>query len=74
MAMKCVNCKSPDVIVIDTRDVDKNNAVRRRRVCKSCGVRFSTYEISDDIYIELLRRSVIYEDFVKWKEKVPDTL
>jgi len=30
--------------VIDSRVVEEGGAVRRRRVCESCGKRFSTYE------------------------------
>jgi transcriptional repressor NrdR len=40
--MKCPYCGSPDSRVIDTRDA--RGAVRRRRACKDCGRRFTTYE------------------------------
>jgi transcriptional repressor NrdR len=40
--MKCPYCGSSASRVIDTRDA--RDAIRRRRVCKDCGQRFTTYE------------------------------
>lgn len=40
--MKCPYCANRDTRVIDTREV--GDGVRRRRVCKSCDQRFTTYE------------------------------
>lgn len=42
--MKCGQCYSDDTKVIESRDVTDGQAVRRRRVCTSCGYRFTTYE------------------------------
>ena len=42
--MKCGQCGSDDTKVIESRDVDAAQAVRRRRACTSCGYRFTTYE------------------------------
>lgn len=33
--------------MIDSRPVDENNSIRRRRECMSCHLRFTTYEIVD---------------------------
>jgi transcriptional repressor NrdR len=41
--MKCPFCSSSKIEVIDTRDSD-DNRIRRRRVCKKCKRRFTTYE------------------------------
>jgi len=40
--MKCPYCQGNDTRVIDTRET--NEGVRRRRECKGCGKRFTTYE------------------------------
>ena len=40
--MKCPYCQGSDTKVIDTREA--NEGVRRRRECKSCRKRFTTYE------------------------------
>jgi len=40
--MKCPYCGSPESRVIDTRDA--NQGIRRRRECRACKQRFTTYE------------------------------
>ena len=42
--MKCGQCSGDDTKVIESRDVDASQAVRRRRACSTCGYRFTTYE------------------------------
>ena len=42
--MKCPYCKADDTGVIDSRLSDDGDTVRRRRACKECGKRFTTYE------------------------------
>ncbi len=42
--MKCTQCQSEDIKVIESRDVAEGQAIRRRRMCNSCGQRFTTYE------------------------------
>ena len=45
--MKCPYCSSPESKVIDSRPVEENNSIRRRRECLECHQRFTTYEIVD---------------------------
>jgi transcriptional repressor NrdR len=42
--MKCPYCKADDTGVIDSRLSEDGDTVRRRRECKACGKRFTTYE------------------------------
>ncbi len=42
--MKCPACEHLDTKVVDSRMVEENEAVRRRRECSECGYRFTTYE------------------------------
>lgn len=42
--MKCAQCQSEDIKVIESRDVADDQAIRRRRMCVDCGYRFTTYE------------------------------
>ena len=42
--MKCIQCQSDDIKVIESRDVAEGQAIRRRRECVICGYRFTTYE------------------------------
>ena len=34
--MKCPSCGSDDIKVVDSRPVDDNNSIRRRRICDDC--------------------------------------
>ena len=42
--MKCPFCKGPDTQVVDTRENDEGDSIRRRRRCLSCDKRFTTFE------------------------------
>ena len=42
--MKCPFCNQDNTRVVDSRPVDDNTAIRRRRMCDACGKRFTTYE------------------------------
>lgn len=42
--MRCPFCGSEATAVKDSRPAEDNTAVRRRRVCDSCGARFTTFE------------------------------
>ncbi len=42
--MKCKACQYPDSHVVHTYQNDHKSAVERRRECKRCGNRFTTYE------------------------------
>ena len=42
--MKCIFCGDTESKVIDSRNSDENNSIRRRRECLHCGKRFTTYE------------------------------
>ncbi|MDR0480807.1 MAG: transcriptional regulator NrdR [Gallionellaceae bacterium] len=42
--MKCPFCKHADTQVLDTRESEEGSSIRRRRRCRSCDKRFTTYE------------------------------
>ena len=42
--MKCPFCAEPNTQVIDTRENEEGDTVRRRRRCLACDKRFTTYE------------------------------
>ncbi|MDO4772536.1 MAG: transcriptional regulator NrdR [Bacillota bacterium] len=42
--MRCPYCKEENSKVTDSRPTDDGYAIRRRRECLSCGMRFTTYE------------------------------
>ena len=55
-AMNCPFCSSPESRVLDSRDTDGNEAIRRRRECIDCGQRFTTYEKIEEIPITVVKR------------------
>ena len=42
--MRCPTCNSLDTQVKDSRPTEDSAAIRRRRICLSCGFRFTTFE------------------------------
>lgn len=42
--MKCPFCSSPDTQVVETRESEDGDIIRRRRRCAHCDKRFTTYE------------------------------
>lgn len=55
--MKCPRCQKDETKVVDSRPVEEEDAIRRRRECEACGFRFSTYE-----QIEILGLTVVKRD------------
>jgi transcriptional repressor NrdR len=54
--MFCPFCTHRDTRVVDSREVDGQAAIRRRRECVACGRRFTTYEKVDEIPITVIKR------------------
>ncbi len=76
--MKCPNCSKDGDRVINTRNVDSGTTIKRRRMCISCGFRFTTYErhekenlwvIKKDGSREPFQREKIFKGIVKACEK-----
>ncbi|MFK8040172.1 MAG: transcriptional regulator NrdR [Rickettsiaceae bacterium] len=42
--MRCPFCSSIDTFVKDSRDTEDGSVIRRRRYCKNCDMRFTTFE------------------------------
>ena len=55
-AVNCPFCGFVDSKVVDSRDTESREAVRRRRECISCGQRFTTYEKIEEIPITVVKR------------------
>ncbi len=55
-AMKCPFCGKDNTRVIDSRPADDNTSIRRRRVCDSCGKRFTTYEKVETIPLIVIKK------------------
>ncbi len=62
-AVNCPFCGHPDSRVIDSRETESKEAIRRRRECAACGQRFTTYEKIEEIPITVEKRDGSTEFF-----------
>ena len=53
--MKCPFCGNPDSKVIDSRSADNGQVIRRRRECKSCKKRFTTFERFEQFPVAVIK-------------------
>ncbi len=67
--MKCPFCGSLNTKVIDKRGISNGEVNRRRRVCLSCGKRFTTYERIEGTNILVLKKNGRKEPFSRDKIK-----
>lgn len=65
--MRCPHCGYEDSKVIDSRPVDENSSIKRRRECLSCGSRFTTFEIIETIQPMVVKKDGSREYFDKGK-------
>jgi transcriptional repressor NrdR len=62
--VRCPFCRYPDSRVIDSREVEDGQAIRRRRACPECSRRFTTVEGS---LLSVVKRSGVTEPFSRSK-------
>ncbi|MDA4085134.1 NrdR family transcriptional regulator [Mycolicibacterium hassiacum DSM 44199] len=62
--MHCPFCRHPDSRVVDSRETDEGQAIRRRRSCPQCGRRFTTVETA---VLAVVKRSGVTEPFSREK-------
>ena len=65
--MKCPYCSSDTTRVIDSRPVDENTSIRRRRLCDECGKRFTTYEKVETIPLIVIKKDNNREQYDRSK-------
>ncbi len=65
--MRCPTCGTDDDRVVDSRPADDGSAVRRRRECRSCGARFTTFERVEAPGIAVRKRSGVVMPFSRQK-------
>lgn len=61
--MKCPFCSNKDTKVIDTRSMEENSSIRRRRLCEKCNERFTTHERIDTVSISVIKSDASREKF-----------
>ena len=65
--MKCPYCNQDNTRVVDSRPVDDNTAIRRRRMCDGCGKRFTTYEKVETIPLIVIKKDQNREQYDRSK-------
>jgi transcriptional repressor NrdR len=65
--MKCPYCHHEDTQVTDSRMADDGSAIKRRRQCKNCGRRFTTYERIERIGLTVVKKDGKREEYSRDK-------
>ncbi|MEA3454097.1 MAG: transcriptional regulator NrdR [Candidatus Caldatribacteriota bacterium] len=65
--MKCPFCGYYDTGVIESRHIENELVVRRRRICKKCNKRFTTYERIDLVPLMVIKKDGRREPFSREK-------
>ena len=61
--MKRPFCEYPDTKVIDSRQTEEGQAIRRRRECENCNKRFTTYEKIEEMILMVVKKDGRREPF-----------
>ena len=72
MNMLCPKCKFVDSKVVDSRPLNSDSSIRRRRECISCKFRFTTYEYIQLSTIMVIKKTGGREEYSR--EKIEKSL
>jgi len=65
--MKCPFCNGKKDKVVDSREINEGNIIRRRRECLICTKRYTTYERIEEIPFSVVKKDGSREDFDRTK-------
>lgn len=65
--MLCPFCAHREDRVVDSRESREGHVIRRRRECRACGKRFTTYERFEDVPIMVVKKDGRRERFDRSK-------
>ncbi len=65
--MKCPFCGHNETKVVDSRDSESQDAIRRRRECLECAKRFTTYERREEMPLMVVKKDGSTEPFDRGK-------
>ena len=65
--MRCPSCGHEDTSVVDSREAEDGQSIRRRRACDKCGERFTTRERSESARIQVVKRDGSRQEFDRRK-------
>ena len=72
--MRCPFCSHEETQVVETRESDEGDVVRRRRRCQSCDKRFTTYERAEIALPSVVKKDGTRADFDASKIRASMTL
>jgi transcriptional repressor NrdR len=67
VVVRCPNCGHADTAVVDSREAEDGQSIRRRRKCDKCGERFTTRERSESARIQVIKRDGSHQEFDRRK-------
>lgn len=65
--MRCPKCHCNKSSVIDSRQAEDGNTIRRRRECDECGNRFTTFERVEEMPLLVIKKDGTREQFSRDK-------
>ena len=65
--MRCPWCGKDDDRVVDSRGIEDGGAIRRRRECRSCGRRYTTFERVEELGLAVIKRDGVKEPYRREK-------
>ncbi len=65
--MHCPYCENKETNVLESRILPLGEGMRRRRECKKCGKRFTTYEKVANLDLKVVKKSGAIEEFDREK-------
>ncbi len=65
--MRCPSCSHPDTKVVDSRDLEEEISIRRRRECIKCGYRFTTFERVEMANLVVIKKDKRREPYLREK-------
>lgn len=65
--MKCPYCHREDTQVTDSRMAESGEAIKRRRQCKHCGRRFTTFERVERIGLTVVKKDNTRQEYSREK-------
>ena len=68
--VRCPVCGSLENRVVDSRSADEGRAIRRRRLCANCDLRFTTFERLEEQTLSVVKRDGRTEAFDPAKVEV----
>ncbi len=61
--MRCPYCDHQSTKVLDSRPVNDNKSIRRRRECERCARRFTTFETPEETPLMVIKKDGSREEF-----------